>query len=114
MVNNSYTQSVEGHKAENRPVESVRLYNTPDGNAQQTFFTPKIRGRTSFSTPDAYSGRGHALEKCRQKLRSILYTIFHPVLHILVPVLISTHPQMKCHRRVLPLDAPDAHPCPSV
>lgn len=63
VVHNGNTQRVESHKTKHCPVECVCLHYTANGNSQQTLFTSKIGGWTSFCTPNAGSGHGHALWK---------------------------------------------------
>lgn len=61
MVNNGHTQRIESHQAQHRPVESVRLHHTADGDAQETLLSAKIRCWTSLGTPDTCSSHGDAL-----------------------------------------------------
>lgn len=61
VVDDGHTQRVEGHQAQHRPVEGLRLHHAADGDAQETLLTPEIRRRASLGAPDARPGRGDAL-----------------------------------------------------
>lgn len=77
MVNNGHTQRVESYEAQHCPVESVCLYHTANGDAQETFLAAKIRCWTSFGTPDTCSSHGDALrdkqETERERYRDTVF-----------------------------------------